>query len=291
MAAYKRPPLYKSERRSENSRHINNKQNPFSLSWQLQIEITKFTKAQEHSWNPSSIPASIQNHSHKIFEFIIGSDSQRQTEARCEWIRCNFKQFSENSWWIFITEPLRLQFEREHATEGSALQAWSQSLNQRRRRRGEEFHRIRTREEAKKRYRFIHEVRSQESKIRAKSKGTAKKWFESPIKTQVTSKLYFIPLEIITNSGWCESMEDWNCSAQNPNLNAKWFEKNKKTLQDPQRVWIGVNPWVLRKFHSEKTRKAKQFEPPDWDSRFVLIQRLKTISFDWFMLRMKARVD
>jgi len=38
------------------------------------------------------------------------------------------------------------------------------------------------------------------SKSEAKSKGTAKKRFESPIKTQVTSKPYFIPLEITTNS-------------------------------------------------------------------------------------------
>ena len=130
------------------------------------------------------------------------------------------------------------------------------------------------------------------SRSEAKSKGTAKKRFESPIKTQVTSKLYFIPLEIITNSEWGESVEDRNCSARNPNFNTKWFEKKQENTSRSTTCVNRSEPLgFLRKFHSEKTRKAKQFKLPDWNSRFVLIQRLKTISFDWFMLRMKARVD
>jgi len=44
VAAYKRPPLYKSERSTFITRHIN-KQNQFSLSIQLQIKSNKFTKS------------------------------------------------------------------------------------------------------------------------------------------------------------------------------------------------------------------------------------------------------
>jgi len=44
MAAYKRPPLYKSESESTVHAPHQHKQNSFSLSWQLRIKIHKFTE-------------------------------------------------------------------------------------------------------------------------------------------------------------------------------------------------------------------------------------------------------
>ena len=158
-------------------------------------------------------------------------------------------------------------------------------------------HRIRTREEEEEKVKKIagfepekkersnsglptkFEAKNQQN--RAKSKGSAKKRFESPVKTQVTHKLYSILLKITTNSERCESMEDSNCSVQNPNPNTKIIWKKQRNTS---RFTTSVNQSESLRFYEvliqKKTRRNRTVRTCDWNSRFMLIRRTKVISSD-----------
>jgi len=100
-------------------------------------------ETQEHTQTLTQNQYQCRTISQKFVEFIIESTSPKRTKAKCEWIRCNFEQFSAihvnpHHW---IAEPA---IQREHAAGSSALRAWLQAVDRRRRRRrGEGFHKIR----------------------------------------------------------------------------------------------------------------------------------------------------
>jgi len=167
LSAYIRPRVSKEPIESE----PHHQQNPFSLSWQLQIKIQKIHKNSRTLMNPSSNSTPIQTNSVpklQIHHWIQLTESNRSKFTQ---IQHKFEQFLEIRvnlhHWIAV-----LAIQREHATGGSTLRAWSQALDQRRRRRrrGKGFHRIRTRRREKERKPVLPaKIRSQGSKKRPKT--------------------------------------------------------------------------------------------------------------------------
>jgi len=156
MAAYKRPPLYKSEERTiELEPHHTNRINTLSPC-SYRSKSTKFTENLKNLHETlaqfRTISASIQNNSAQILRIHHWIQFTEMNRSKMQTSSMQFQMVLRDSEWIFIIEPLHLQFKHEHATRGSALQVRSQDSNQRRRRRrkGEEDRRIRTGEERKR---------------------------------------------------------------------------------------------------------------------------------------------
>jgi len=145
MAAYKRPPTVPVRKKTDRIWATSPTEFTFSL-FAVTDQIHKVHKNLKNSHETlASIPAPIQNNfaqipqTHHWIQFTETNRSKMRTNSM------HLQAVLRDSWWIFITEPLRLEFKQEHTTGGSALQAWLHNSNQRRRRRkGEEDHRIRT---------------------------------------------------------------------------------------------------------------------------------------------------
>ena len=92
-------------------------------------------------------------------------------------------------------------------------------------------------------YRSNPKFKPRNQRNRIKIQGFRRFRLKSPDWTQVTHELNLILLKKTSQvRKQRESMGDSSCLVRNPNPNIKTVWKRKESLQDSQRVWIGVIP-------------------------------------------------
>ena len=198
MAAYIRPcTVQVRERSTESVPHHTNRINilsPFSYR-SKSTNSQNLKNLHETLAQSRTISASIRTKStqilriHHWIQFIETNRSKMHTNLM------EFQTVLRDSEWIFIIEPLHLQFEHEHATGGSALQVWSQDPNQRkrRRRRGKEVRKFWTSEEEERKLPIhFRNPATKSTKTESRFKSLWRFRLKSPIKTQVTLKLHLL---------------------------------------------------------------------------------------------------
>jgi len=173
-----------------------------------------------------------------------------------------FQTVLRDSEWIFIIEPLYLQFEHEHATGGSALQAWSQDPNQRRRRRkGEEFKGSEPVKKKKEESRFISGFQSQnqqQNQDRRILKVQNRISEQNQGKNQKNLPLSYAWTSVSPNQRRSVRVQKVRFK-KNETLT---FFQNRKGFQGLQRESTVVNPWIHEKFHQNEDLNQKRTKEP-----------------------------
>ncbi len=243
------------------TRHIITNRREISLSFQLDQNSQIQKKVQEHS-NPN-----------------------RFSRTKIQQIQWSLHRFSEIPYWIFIIESVFSAIQaRTHHPKAASSSAITEGEFEKKRERIQGF-RISSGEKEED-YGSNPKFKPRNQRNRIKIQGFWR--FRLKISrlntgnTQTQSHTVKKPSQVRKQR---ESMEDSNCLVRNPNPNIKTVWKRRESLQDSQRVWIGVIPCWFTKIELKKHEESQTVRTYRQNQKFVLIPRLKTSSSNGFVIR------